>query len=66
VEEHAAQLNLFLGQNAVDGVSDWVSQAKADEGSEHNEGRCNVRDSSERKQPLDTSELAVYLGKSIL
>ena len=27
VQEHAAQLNLFLGQNAVDGVSDWVPQA---------------------------------------
>ena len=34
VQEHAAQLNLFLGQNAIDGVSDWVSRAKADEGRE--------------------------------
>ncbi|HLI08039.1 MAG TPA: DinB family protein [Ktedonobacteraceae bacterium] len=34
VQEHAAQLNLFLGQNAVDGVSDWVPQAKANEGGE--------------------------------
>jgi len=34
VQEHAAQLNLFLGQNAIDGVSDWVPQAKADEGGE--------------------------------
>jgi len=32
VQEHAAQLNLFLGQNASDGASDWVSRAKADEG----------------------------------
>jgi uncharacterized damage-inducible protein DinB len=31
VQEHAAQLNLFLGQNAIDGISDWVPQAKADE-----------------------------------
>ncbi len=30
VQEHAAQLNLFLGQNAVDGVSDWVPWAGAD------------------------------------
>jgi hypothetical protein len=34
VQEHAAQLNLFLGQNAVAGVSDWVPRAKAREGSE--------------------------------
>src|SRR6266581_2472706 len=34
VQEHAAQLNLFLGQNAIDGASDWVSRAKADEGGE--------------------------------
>jgi len=36
VQEHAAQLNLFLGQNAMDGASDWVPQtrAKADEGAE--------------------------------
>ena len=32
VQEHAAQLNLFLGLNAIDGVSDWVPRAKADEG----------------------------------
>src|SRR5579863_6668122 len=31
VQEHAAQLNMFLGQNAVDGASDWVSKAKAGE-----------------------------------
>ena len=34
VQEHAAQLNLFLGQNAMDGVSDWVPRAKAGESSE--------------------------------
>jgi DinB superfamily len=34
VQEHAAQLNLFLGQHAIAGASDWVSQAKADEGAE--------------------------------
>ena len=34
VQEHAAQLNMFLGQNAIDGASDWVSWAKADEGGE--------------------------------
>ena len=34
VQEHAAQLNMFLGQNASDGASDWVSRAKADEGGE--------------------------------
>jgi hypothetical protein len=35
VQEHTAQLNLFLGQNGIDGASiDWVPQAKADEGSE--------------------------------
>jgi DinB superfamily len=32
VQEHAAQLNLFLGQNGISGASDWVSRAKADEG----------------------------------
>ncbi|MEO8972641.1 MAG: DinB family protein [Ktedonobacteraceae bacterium] len=34
VQEHAAQLNMFLGQNAIDGVSDWVPWAGADEGGE--------------------------------
>ena len=34
VQEHAAQLNLFLGQNAIDGASDWVSQGKAEAGGE--------------------------------
>jgi hypothetical protein len=34
VQEHAAQLNLFLGQNASNGASDWVSRAKAGEGGE--------------------------------
>ncbi len=32
VQEHAAQLNLFLGQHAIAGVSDWVPRAKAEEG----------------------------------
>lgn len=32
VQEHAAQLNLFLGQNAIEGVSDWVPRAKGGEG----------------------------------
>ena len=32
VQEHTAQLNLFLGQNDIDGVSDWVPQAKGDVG----------------------------------
>ena len=30
VQEHAAQLNLVLGQNGISGVSDWVARAKAD------------------------------------
>lgn len=30
VQEHASQLNLFLGQHAVEGVSDWVPWAGAD------------------------------------
>ena len=34
VQEHATQLNLFLGQNDIAGASDWVSRAKADEGGE--------------------------------
>ena len=34
VQEHAAQLNLFLGQNAIEGTADWVGRAKADEGGE--------------------------------
>ena len=34
VQEHAAQLNLFLGQNNSDAASDWVSRAKADEDDE--------------------------------
>ena len=32
VQEHAAQLNLFLGQNGISTASDWVPHAKADEG----------------------------------
>ncbi|MGH2480969.1 MAG: hypothetical protein ACRDHW_15045 [Ktedonobacteraceae bacterium] len=31
VQEHAAQLNLFLGQNASGEASDWVPWAKVDE-----------------------------------
>ena len=34
VQEHAAQLNLFLGQHASEGASDWVSQGKAEAGGE--------------------------------
>jgi hypothetical protein len=34
VQEHAAQLNLFLGQNGISGASDWVSQGKAEAGGE--------------------------------
>ncbi|HJT55350.1 MAG TPA: hypothetical protein VJ761_02555 [Ktedonobacteraceae bacterium] len=34
VQEHAAQLNLFLGQNAIDGASDWVPWANADKDGE--------------------------------
>ncbi len=34
VQEHAAQLNLFLGQHAIAGASDWVSRAKAEGGGE--------------------------------
>jgi hypothetical protein len=34
VQEHAAQLNMFLGQYGIDGVSDWVGGAKGDEGGE--------------------------------
>jgi hypothetical protein len=34
VQEHAAQLNMFLGQNTSDGASDWVCQAKANQGGE--------------------------------
>jgi hypothetical protein len=34
VQEHAAQLNLFLGQNGTLGASDWVSQGKAEAGGE--------------------------------
>jgi hypothetical protein len=30
VQEHAAQLNLFLGQNGVAEVTDWVARAKDD------------------------------------
>ena len=33
VQEHAAQLSMFLGQHGID-VSDWVTIAKADEGNE--------------------------------
>ncbi len=33
VQEHAAQLNLFLGQNAIDGSSDWVPWVDAEKGS---------------------------------
>jgi hypothetical protein len=29
VQEHAAQLNLFLGQNAIEGTSDWVPQGES-------------------------------------
>ena len=34
VQEHAAQLNLFLGQHTIAGVSDWVGQAQSDESGE--------------------------------
>jgi len=34
VQEHAAQLNLFLGQHSMDVASDWVSQGKAEAGGE--------------------------------
>jgi uncharacterized damage-inducible protein DinB len=34
VQEHAAQLNLFLGQNSIDAASDWVGRATADKGGE--------------------------------
>ena len=34
VQEHATQLNLFLGQNGISGASDWVSRGSADEGGE--------------------------------
>ena len=33
VQEHAAQLSMFLGQKATLGASDWVARAKADGGS---------------------------------
>ena len=33
VQEHAAQLSLFLGQNAVPVVTSWVARAKEDRGS---------------------------------
>ena len=33
VQEHAAQLSMFLGQHATLGASDWVTRAKDDEGS---------------------------------
>ena len=32
VQEHAAQLNLFLGQNSTLGTSDWVGKGKAQAG----------------------------------
>lgn len=31
-QEHAAQLSMFLGQNAIEVASDWVPRAKADQG----------------------------------
>ena len=34
VQEHAAQLSLFLGQNAIDVDIDWVARGSADEGNE--------------------------------
>ena len=35
VQEHAAQLSLFLGQHGIpDEALDWVPLAKADEGNE--------------------------------
>jgi hypothetical protein len=32
VQEHVAQLNMFLGQNAIEGGYNWVGRGKADEG----------------------------------
>ena len=32
VQEHGAQLNMFLGQNSIKVASDWVGRAKVDEG----------------------------------
>lgn len=34
VQEHAAQLNLFLGQHDIEGASDWVPWAGAGDGDE--------------------------------
>lgn len=34
VQEHAAQFNLFLGQHAIEGINDWVPQAKTGEDGE--------------------------------
>jgi hypothetical protein len=34
VQEHAAQLSMFLGQHAILGASDWVPLGSADEGIE--------------------------------
>ena len=34
VQEHAAQLNMFLGQHGISEASDWATQAKADEDGE--------------------------------
>jgi hypothetical protein len=42
VQEHAAQLNMFLGQNAIDGAPDWVSRVKADEGADHEASNRNI------------------------
>ncbi|GAC1567379.1 MAG: hypothetical protein NVS3B14_13270 [Ktedonobacteraceae bacterium] len=37
-------MNLFLGQNALDGASDWVSRAKAAEGGEEALSECAAPD----------------------
>lgn len=34
IQEHAAQLSMFLGQNAIDVGLDWVARGSADEGNE--------------------------------
>jgi hypothetical protein len=39
VQEHAAQLNLILGQK-FDSAPDWVAQAKSGDGGEHNPPAC--------------------------
>jgi hypothetical protein len=45
-QEHAAQLNIFLGQHGVEGAPDWISRVSTDAGSQALSPQSPLRSSS--------------------